>query len=75
MEISIYVSRTFVNEITPIYKPISHEVIKIGKYDQERLILDERNPTTLKKLYEEGWILKEVSNHGRLYFMFFLEKN
>ncbi|MDD3855893.1 MAG: hypothetical protein A3J96_08930 [Sulfurimonas sp. RIFOXYC2_FULL_36_7] len=83
MQIAIYVSKKFLNEKTPIYKPLNwenrhiyqenHEGEKIQK-NQDYMRVDTSKETTLEELYNDGWILKNVTNPQGFWHTFFLEK-
>lgn len=82
MNISIYISKDFVNEETLIYKPTNVENSHIYKtykdeetqHDQLFYRVDNTTKTTLSELYAEGWTLKQVTNPQGFWHIFFLEK-
>ena len=83
MEITVYVSKQFVNENTPIFKPVGFEEIHIyeksyngqeEKINQDFLRLDTSSKTTLQELYNEGYVIKKVTNPQLFWHFFFLER-
>ena len=84
MEIAVYVSKHFANENTPLFKPIDFEERHIyeksyngqeERITQDFLRLDTSSKTTLKKLYEDGYVIKNITNPHGFWHYFFLEKN
>jgi len=80
MEISIYVSKNFVNELTPVYKPSNfenrHLHVKrhssdeefIEQKNQQFLRVDNSTQTTLAQLYKEGWVIQTLKAFGTYSF-------